>query len=348
MGIKAAHLSLVAAAVAVALGAAAPALAGPSVATLVVQSAGGGRAAEFDGRIEPLRQATVAAQVPGSVLALTVKAGDTVKAGQTLARIDDRDVQAGLLRGEAGVAQAEAEARNAKLQLDRTRELQRQGFVSPAALDVAESQWRAAQAGLQQAQAGRTQAALARGFATATAPFDAVVLATHVEAGDLAAAGRPIATVYAPGALRAVVQVPASRADAARSATKVEVGLADGRWIVPAKVTVLPTADPVSQTVEWRLELPADAGALLPGQSVRVRFAGAPGPQRIVLPPAALLRRGELTAVYALRDGGFELRAVRTGADLGAAGVEVVAGLRAGERIAADALKAGLAGAQAQ
>ncbi len=57
-----------------------------------------------------------------------------------------------------------------------------------------------------------------------------------------------------------------------------------------------------------------------------------------------MLRRGELTAVYAVQDGGFVLKAVRLGAAQGA-GVEVLAGLKPGERVALDPVRAGLAGA---
>jgi RND family efflux transporter MFP subunit len=304
-----------------------------------------------------VRQATVAAQVGGNVLALAVKAGDRVKAGQVLARIDARDAQAGLLRSEAGVAQAEAELRNARIHYDRTRELRAQGFVSPSALDLAKTQLDAAQAAAQQAAAGRSQAALARDFTTVAAPFDGLVLATHLEAGDLASPGRPVATIYSPAAMRAVVQVPSTRAASARTAKRVEVQLADGRSIAPAATTVLPNADPVSQTVEWRLELPADAlVGLVPGQTVRVAFAGlAPAgadgavaagaaSMRLAVPASAVLRRGELTALYVAQDQGFALRAVRLGATVGDS-VEVLAGVRSGERIALDAVKAGLAGA---
>lgn len=320
------------------------------VATTEVRPLAAAASAEFDASLQPLQQSVLAAQVGGNVLALLVKAGDRVKAGQLLARIDDRDAQAGLQRGEAGVAQAEAELRNARVQAERNRELRSQGFVSQAALDVAETQLKAAQAGLQQAQAGRSQAALARGFTAVTAPFDAVVLATHVEAGDLATPGRPLLTVYAPGRLRAVVQLPASRGALAAAASEVQLQLPDGRWVAPAARQALPAADALSQTVEWRLDLaPAQAAGLLPGQNLRVRFAGAPLPaeaaQRLVLPAAAVLRRGELTAVYAVQGRQFVLKAVRLGAERGAAGVEVLAGLKAGERVALDPVAAGLAGA---
>ena len=318
------------------------------VPTALVAPVTGGGTYQLDGSLEPLRQSTVAAQVGGNVIELAVKAGDRVRAGQLLVRIDDRDTQAGLARSNAGVAQADAEMNNARLQAERTRELRSQGFVSQAALDVAATQFKAAQAGLQQAQAGRTQAALARGFTTLTAPFDAVVLATHVDAGDLATPGRPLLTLYAPGQMRAVVQVPASRAAQVGAAQTVELQLPDGRWVVPAKRTALPAADPVSQTVEWRLDLsPALSAGLLPGASVRVRFSGTPaaagaGTSRLAVPASAVLRRGELTAVYALQGDRFVLKAVRLGADRGADGIEVLAGLKAGERVALDPVRAGL------
>ncbi len=319
------------------------------VPTAVVQAAGGAAGFQIDGSLQPLRQSTVAAQVGGNILVLAVKAGDRVKAGQLIARIDERSAQAGLAQSEAGVAQAEATLRNARAHAERTRDLRAQGFISQAAVDVAESQLAAAQAGLLQAQAGRSQAALSRGFASVTAPFDAVVLATHVEAGDLATPGRPLVTLYAPGEMRAVVQLPASRSAAARAAPSIEIELPDGRRVAPARRTDLPTADPVSQTVEWRLELAReDVAGLLPGQTVRVLFAGAAAPSaapsRLTVPAGAVLRRGELTAVYAVQEGQFVLKAVRLGATHGGA-VEVLAGLKAGERVALDPVRAGLAGA---
>lgn len=330
--------------------------AGPAVPVLQVlaapEAAATGRFT-LDGHIEPLRQATLASQIQGNVTRLAVKAGDTVRAGQLIARVDERETQAGLQLSEAALAQAEAQDRNARLHLDRTRDLRAQGFVSQAALDEAQTRWRATQAGVQQARAGQAQAQIWRGHAQLSAPFEGVVLATHLQEGDLAAPGRPVATLYAPGALRAVAQVPASRASLARGATRIEVELPGGQRVTPTRSAELSTADPVTQTVEWRLDLPAAAVAgLHPGQTVRVHFAGASvaaaslaGSPTLRIPATAVLRRGELTAVYVAQGPSFSLRTVRLGPDRGDAGVEVVAGLRGGERIAVDALKAGLSGA---
>jgi RND family efflux transporter MFP subunit len=318
----------------------------PVVATVAVQPGAVGIGLELDGTLQAVRRSTVAAQASGNIVQLLVRAGDAVRAGQVLARIDERDAQAGLASSEAALARSQAELVNARAHHERSRQLRAQGFISQAALDVAEAQWRAAQAGREQAQAGRSQAALARSFANVAAPYDGLVLATHVEAGDLAAPGRALVTVYAPQPMRAVAYVPASQQALARQARRVQVRLPSGQWITPSASTALPGADPVSQTIEFRLELPAGAVAgAIPGQNVRVRFTGGSA-ERLTVPAAAILRRGELTGVYVARGEGFVLQAVRTGAEHGEAGVELLAGLKAGERIALDPVRAGLAGAR--
>jgi RND family efflux transporter MFP subunit len=304
---------------------------------------------ELDGVVQPVKQSTISAQASGRIATLLVKAGDKVRAGQVLATIDDREAQTGVQSSQAQLAQAQAGLSNAQANFDRTRDLRAKGFVSAAALDTADAQLKGALAGRDQAGAGARQSALAQGFTRVTAPFEGWVLQTHAEAGDLAVPGKPLLTLYAPLPMRVVVQVPVSRSAAARTAGAVELLLQDsagaGQWQRPVSISTVPTADPVSQTIEWRLELSAEAAKnLLPGQQVRVRFGQA---ERMLVPGRAVLRRGELTAVYVASGTGFVLKAVRLGADHGAEGVEVVAGLSAGDRVALEPVKAGLAGAQA-
>lgn len=328
----------------------APAQAQPTVqvATAEVGLRPVGAVLQLNGVLQAVRQSTLSAQASGRIVQLAVKAGDRVRAGQVLAVIDDSTTQAGVAQAQAGVSQAEAALGNASAQLRRTRDLQAQGFLSQAALDQAETQFRATQAAATQAQAGATQSRLAQGHTRLTAPYDGHVLSTLADVGDLATPGVPVLTVYAPHPLRAVVHVPASRADAALGAARTEVQLADGRWVTPVARSQVPAADPVSQTVEWRLDLdPAQTAARLPGQQVQVRFVTGQA-QHLLLPDAAVLRRGELTAVYVAtpQAPGFALRAVRLGATHGGAGVEVLSGVKPGERVALDPVRAGLAGAQ--
>jgi len=319
------------------------------VAAVQLKSVGQGF--EMDGVVQPVKQSTVSAQASGRIVTLAVKAGDKVRAGQVLATIDDSETQTGVQRSRAQVAQAQAELRNAQANFDRTRDLLAKGFISAAAMDTAEAQLKSAQAGRDQASAAEKQSGLSQGFTRVSAPFDAWVLQTQAEAGDLAVPGKPLLTLYAPLPLRAVVQVPVSRSAQVQGSTMVEVQVsaADGslQWIRPSQISHVPTADAVSQTIEWRLELPATAvGGLMPGQQLRVRFAAGQS-QRLVIPASAVLRRGELTAVYVVANKGFALKAVRLGGEHGTQDVEVLAGLSDKDRVALDPVRAGLAGAQA-
>lgn len=324
----------------------------PAVPTYVVQAVSVGAAYVLDGVIEPVRQSTIAAQASGRIASLLVKAGDSVRSGQVLATIDDREASAGLQRSQAQVNQADAELRNAQANLVRTRDLQSKGFVSKAALDSASTQREAAQAQREQAVAGARQSGLSQSFTRVTAPFDGRVLQTLAEAGDLAVPGKPLLTLFAPAPLRATVQVPASRAQAARGASQIVVQVDDGsgglRAITPVGRVATPSSDPISQTTEWRLELaPADTANLVPGQQVRVRFTlpQTDAATQLLVPQAAIVRRGELTAVYVVVNGAFSLRAVRLGADRGAEGVEVLAGIKSGDAVALAPNRAGFANA---
>ena len=320
---------------------------GVGVPTATVQSSAATGGVVLDGVVQAVKQSTVAAQTTGRIATFNVKAGDKVRAGQVLATIDDREAQVGMQQAQAQVNQADADLRNAQAQMERTRNLQAQGFVSKAALDTADAQYQSAKAQRAQAAASTRQSALAQGYTRVTAPIDGWVLQTFAQAGDLAVPGSPMLVVYAPQPLRAVVQVPASRSQAVRQAKQtavlVESGTGSVQSIAPLNRLEVPSSDPVSQTTEWRMDLPAkDAAALLPGQQVRVSFVGADSAataSRLLVPAAAVVRRGELSAVYVAAGKSFALRAVRLGR-VSADGVEVLTGLRAGEVVATDPVRA--------
>lgn len=322
----------------------AAAWAGPQVPVLTVAPQSVPVGQEWSAVVEAVRQATVAAQASGRVLSVRVKVGDKVQAGQVLATIDDRDAQTTVARSQAQVAQADAELAQARAHVQRQRELFDQGFVSAAARDAAQAQWAAAQAARAAMGAGAQQARLAQSFTQVTAPFDGHVAETLVQAGDLALPGKPVASVYAPHPLRVVVQVPASQSPAQGPAAAWALWTGT-QWLAPSAAQGTGAADPVSQTLTWKLEVPAGAAStLMPGQQTRVRWRGA-SVQRLVLPSSAVLRRGELTGVYLASGPGFVLKAVRLGATQ-PEGVEVLAGLKPGDVVATDAVQAGLAGAR--
>jgi RND family efflux transporter MFP subunit len=318
---------------------------GPAVKVIAAGQKSVANFNNIDGVVEAVMQSTLSSQIAGRVLSLNVKAGDRVKAGQVLATLDDRETQTGVLRSQAQLQQSDAELRQLQIALKRTQDLKNQGFVSAAALDVAEAQYKAAQAGRDSAGAATQQAKVTQSFSKITAPYDAWVLETSTQAGDLAMPGKPLMTVYAPQPLRVVMQWPASEKNSLPKLQDIQIQLG-AEAIKPVSMQIMPNADGISQTIGVKLDMPRAGAALnaAPGQQVRVRTAGTSQAKGLV-PSTAILRRGEMTAVYVAQDNGFAMKLVRLGADHGSAGVEIWAGLKAGELVAVDAVQAGMKGA---
>lgn len=305
--------------------------------TITVQPGQERITASYDGQVEALRQAELAVQVAGSVVELEVRAGDTVRAGQLLLRVDARAAEQGVVASGAQVAAAQAALDLARTELTRKRQLAEKQYISQGALELAESEYRAARAQLDalSAQAGvaRTQA----GLHALRAPFDGVISQLAVELGDMAMPGRALVTVYDPGALRVTAHVPASRLEAGLPDAVVLLSTADAP-VTPTRLQVLPTVDPRTLTREVRADLPAGAPAV-PGQFARLRLEVGGGDQaapRLFIPRIAVVRRAEVSAVYVMAaDGRVQLRQLRLGPVQGDR-VEVLAGLDAGERVVTD------------
>ena len=299
--------------------------------------------------VEAVHQSTVAAQIAGRIVELRFDVGDRVQKGEVIARIDERAASQAVAASQAQLGAAEAALANARANYERTQQLFAQKFVSQAALDKARADFRAAESQMKAMLAGAGQAATERGFATLVAPYSGVVAARHVQLGEMAAPGRPIMTGFDPSTLRVVASVASTQVGSIRSGGRARVEIpAAGLWIPAKSVTVVPTADPRTQSTQVRIELPEDVRGVYPGVFARAHFVVGTAP-RLMVPRAAIVHRGELTAAYVLSEGAApQLRQVRLGAVADERGIEVLAGLRAGERVALDPVAAGMATAKSR
>ena len=319
-------------------------------ATAPVERLGAGSILMADGVVEAVRQSVVAAQVAGAIVALQVKAGDRVQQGQLLLRIDDRAASQNALAGAAQAASAEAVLVRARSDLARSLKLRDAGFISAAAHDRAEADFKAAQADAN-AQLARARAAQAEsGFYVVRAPYAAIVSAVAVELGDMATPGRPMLTLYAPENLRVTATVAQNEVSHIQPGAPVRVQIpslsGQAREFAATSITVLPAADPNSQTVQVRLGIPAATAGLVPGMFARAGFAIAAGDKEsgaLTIPARAVVKRAELQLVYVVGDGKTQirpqLRQVRTGHQSGER-IEILAGLNPGEVVALDPLAA--------
>jgi RND family efflux transporter MFP subunit len=281
-----------------------------------------------DSVVEAVQQTTVGAQIAGRVLEVRADAGQSVKKGDVLMRIDAREAA-------EGAHAAEAQYANARVSFERTKSLVTQKFMSSAALDKA-------RADLDAAAANRAAAAAGQSHATIVAPMAGIIARRHAEMGDMATPGKPLFTIYQPGTLRVTASIPQYRLKQMRAVSRARVEFPElGKWVDAVRVQVLPTADAATHVSLVRITLP-DVPEAMPGMFARVHFITGQS-DKLTVPAAAVLRRGEVAAVYVqTADNHLSLRQLRLGDAVGLGEIEVLAGLSAGDKVVTDPVRAGI------
>lgn len=298
-----------------------------------------------EGLVQASRQSTVSAQISGRVKEILFDVGDRVKPGQLILRIDEREAAQALAGSQAQLAQAQANLRNAQSTYERAKQMYAQKFISQAALDKAQADYQVAVGQAAASNAGASQAGLAHAYTAVTAPYGGVVAARHVEVGEMVMPGKPLMTGFDPSEMRVLVNVPQYKLAAIGKHPEVTVEVPTlNRYIKAASVVVQPLADARTHGTEVRVVLPANEPGIYPGMFVRAYFVVGKV-KRLMLPASAVLHRSELVAVYVVDEkGGVSLRQVRLGEASTDGGVEVLAGLNPGEKVALDPVRAGMVG----
>jgi RND family efflux transporter MFP subunit len=315
---------------------------------------------EAGGLVQAGTTAVITSRVMAPVREVRVTPGDTVRAGQVLVVLDDRDVDAqarGARANATGAGQsvtaavADREAAVAGLALARashgrvaslqarksatTQELDE----STAALRAAEARLASTEARLQHAQsaldaahAGSEAAAVTAGFASITAPFAGVVTEKLVEPGNMAMPGSPLLRIEERGALRLDVRVDAARVAGLSRGQHLDVVLdADEPIRLQGTVSEVARAmDADARAYVVKVALPADT-RLRSGMFGRAQLPGPAAPV-LAVPVTAVVRRGQITTVFVAERQVARLRMVVLGRTFHDR-VEVVTGLSDGEPI---------------
>lgn len=324
-----------------------------------INSASQASVLDASGYVVARRQATVSSKVTGKVVAVMIEEGQSVEAGDVLARIDDTNVAAQLALAEAqekaAIAQlteVRVQLAEAKRQLQRNRELAERDLVSSQTLDSLEAQVDGLQARLSSAEqnvdvASKGRAVQQRSLddTVVRAPFDGVITSKNAQPGEmispLSAGGdgtrTGIGTLVDMTSLEIEVDVNENFINRVRPGQAVTAKLnAYSDWPIPARViAVIPTADRGKATVKVRVGLDQLDARILPEMGVRVSFMTEPSsseneaPQTGVIVPQSAIQNGR---VFVLSNGKLESRAVKTGTGT-RDGALVVAGLRPGEKV---------------
>jgi RND family efflux transporter MFP subunit len=299
------------------------------------------------GTVHARETAILSAQVMGRIQQVLVRAGDSVRAGQTLVVLDDAALRASAEQAQAGVkaaqgqqAAAQTDASLAASTLERYRQLQAEKSVSPQEMDEVARRAEAAAARLDamraQTEAARAQASSAAAMLSYTrlrAPFSGVVTARMADPGTMAAPGMPLLQVDQAGAQQLQTTVDESAIGAIHKGMKVQVEIdgAGATALTGIVAEINAAADPVSHSFLVKIDLPSSS-QLRAGMYGTAEFSNGVR-QAILILRSAVVSRGSLTCVYVLDARGIaQLRSITLGAAQGNLD-EVLSGIAAGEKL---------------
>ena len=316
---------------------------------------------ETPGSVIAAATAQVGARTMGTVMAVAVKEGDTVRRGQLLAQLDERELaahrhaaEAGATAAEAGVGQAtkalaaaQAQSDVAQKTYDRYAYLKEQKSVSPqefdevaarqqaaqASLDQAKAALRQAQAGKDQAQSEAHAAESVASYARIVAPFDGRVVRRSVEPGSLVSPGTVLFVVEDSSRYQLEVTLPTESLAAVKkgSAARVQLDTQASQSIAGKVAEIEAGADPASHTARARIDLPREV-RIQSGAFGRAYFARGEK-KGLVVPKEAVVTRGQLSGIYVVDGGGLmHWRVLTLGKEIENQ-MEVLSGLTEGDVI---------------
>jgi RND family efflux transporter MFP subunit len=286
----------------------------------------------ISGQLTPAREATIRAQVGGSLVALTVDRGQSVRAGAEVARISARDLEATRLSAAAAVQSATSALQTARSEADRTRALVKGGALAARDLEQVENSVAGADAQLAAARSRLTSVEQQLDDTSVKAPFAGVVSARPASVGDVVAPGAELLTIIDPSSMRLEALVPSDQVPQLRPGSKVRFTIrgAPGDYIGTVD-RINPTADPVTRQVSCFVTLPNTGGRLIAGLFAEGRVDSVQR-EGIVIPLSAVNETGVRPVVTRVRDGKAELVPVVLGPRQGdTEQVEVTEGLQQGD-----------------
>jgi RND family efflux transporter MFP subunit len=289
----------------------------------------------LSGSLTPELAAKVRAEVGGSVTEVDVDAGQAVRKGAVLGRIDDTALRDAWLSARAALRSAESNARLAARNGERAARLNRAGAVADRDLEQAEANATAAEGQVADARARLTTAEKQLAKTVVRAPFDGVVAEVNVSEGDVLQSGGQMFSVIDPRTMRLEASVPAEDVGAVKVGTPVRFGVTGygDRRFTGTITRVSPAVDPATRQVKVVVALPNAERTLVAGLFAEGHVA-SDRHEGIVVPRAAVDTRGLRPVAVRLRDGRTERVEVQLGlADQASERIEVTQGLGAGDTL---------------
>ena len=289
----------------------------------------------ISGSLTAVREAEVRAETSGPVRESRVEAGQRVKAGAVLARLDDTALRDAFLSARAAFRSAEVTMADARRDLERDERLHQAGAVSERTLEQSRTRVATAEAALADAQARLASAREQLDKTTVRAPFAGVVSEREVSAGDVVQSGTLLYTIIDPTTMQLEATVPADQLQSLKVGTPVEFTVSGyGTRRFQGQIDrINPAADPATRQVRIYVTIPNRDQGLVAGLFTEGRVESQ-RKRAPAIPVTALDPRGMSSEVLRLHEARVQRVKVDLGIrDLAAEMVEVARGLAPGDTV---------------
>ena len=282
--------------------------------------------------VEAAQATLISSRLLARILAVNVRAGDSVNRGDTLIELENSDISAQVQQAQASIRATTARLNEARQNLARVKELQAGGVMSVADLEKAQAIHDTLLADKEGVNQGLEQAKTALTYTRITAPFDGRVVDRFAEPGDTAQPGMKLLALYNPLSLRVEAHVREGLALGLEVGQSMQVEIPSLDKIVNAVIEErVPAADPGSRSFLVKAGVAFDK-SLLPGMYSRLLVPAGTG-TRLLIPADRVVHVGQLDLVWVFENGQVQRRFVRIGQVNETGQVEVIAGLKAGEQV---------------
>ena len=272
----------------------------PPIVRLVTATGVTGSERGFTGIIAARVQSNLGFRVAGKIVERLVNAGQQVKAGQPLMRIDETDLRLAVTAKRNAVAVVRASVVQTEADEQRYAKLVSNGWASQQRYEQAKAALDTAQAQLATAEADARVSENEATYSVMVADADGTVVETLGEPGQVVSAGQTVVRIAKAGAREAVVTLPETIRPAIGSVAEASVYGADGRRYTAQLRQLSDAADAQTRTYEARYVLDGEAATAPLGATVTIRLASQTSQPEVQVPLGAVLDDGRNTGVWVL------------------------------------------------
>jgi RND family efflux transporter MFP subunit len=289
----------------------------------------------------PNEDVKLASQVPGRVVAMSVAEGDSVRVGQVVAEIETPPLEDQQRQARAALAQAKAALENARLNLARTERLFERGIAAGKEVEDARAQGASAEATLEQAQAALATADRQLARARVTSPISGQVVKRFAAVGEQVdgTPGQPLLEVANVDRVEVGAHVAADhlgRVRVGQPAVILSDAWPDHRFDGEV-IAIAPAVDPATNAALVRIGVKNPERLLKVGMFAQARIGLSQKKGVLVVPPSAVSKTDEGTAVYVVSGAEAARTPVKIGLETPEA-VEVLSGVREGQKVLTSAI----------